>query len=652
MLKLLEALKSAQIISELNYQFACLIEQKQRDLGYSAQQQNLALLLAALVSYHTQQDNTALHLASEAARNPFGLQGRKLERDFAHDILQKIDFSTPADWATILADHIAFSQMPERIAPMLFQHDLLYFYRYWQAEQRIADYFQRAATTALTHDVQTTQTILSALFAPQTETDWQQVAVATAMAKRFCLISGGPGTGKTRTVTLLLAALQLRQQHHRQPLLNIALAAPTGKAAARLKESLSASLAQLPCSDTIKSAIPTDAATLHSLLGMRPLSDTPKYHQHNPLHYDVLVVDEASMIDLALMEKLLNALRPSTQLILLGDKDQLASVEAGAIMGELGQFLALNYSAAHSEYLRQVTGYAINPTAPQVPAICDTLCHLKRSYRFDQHSGIGKLAYAINHQQASSSWQILSDSRAADLTLNAYPPASAFLDNASRLQACVNQITQQAVVLYRDYLTLAKQRQQDPLSVSISEIFAAFHRVRILTALRISPLGAEQLNQSIAEALHKARLVEFKQSRESYLGKPILLTENAAHLHIYSGDIGLMLPDETGALRLYFDTLTPSGYLNLSPSKVPRFEPAYVMTVHKSQGSEFEHTLLVLPLTPAPILSKELLYTAVTRAKQHFTLFGEEKIWKNAVKTQIQRQSGLKQQLLALNKRV
>lgn len=649
MLTLLSHLKSENLISELNYQFAKLINRKQQAYAYSPLQQNLAVLLSALVSFNVMQGHSCIRLNSALALNPFGLKGKTLAQDYTLLILQKIEHISPLEWQSVLADHIAFSSRPDHIAPLLFQHERLYFYRYWQAEHRIARYFQQAVNSAdeFANDDQHS-VILARFFTPQTQIDWQQIAVATALAKPFCLISGGPGTGKTRTVAILLAALQLKQLTLSQPLLKMALVAPTGKAAARLKESITANMAQLDIPHSLKESVPQQASTIHSLIGIRPDCDTPRHHPKNPLHLDLVVVDEASMIDLFVMEKLLNALKPQTRLIMLGDKDQLASVEAGNAMGELGTLTTLGYSQTHSQYLTKATGYPIFSQNQRVPPICDALCHLRHSYRFDEKSGIGQLAAHINAKQAVGSWRILANRDYADLNLQPYPAVTQFSDKRQWQQACVNQVVERAVYYYRDYLALVKQRLTSPTQVSVADIFQAFQKVRFLSALRVGELGVERLNQTIAEALQTAHLVQFKQSRESYLGKPILITENAPQQQIFSGDVGIILPDEQGKPRIYFETTIDGKPLSISPSRVPSYESAYVMTVHKSQGSEFEHTLLIMPLTFSPVLTKELLYTAVTRAKCRFTLFSEEMIWKKAVQADIQRQSGLNAQLLQL----
>ncbi|WGE42498.1 exodeoxyribonuclease V subunit alpha [Actinobacillus equuli] len=641
MLTLLETLKAENHLSELNYQFAKMIAHKQQAYNYNEQQQNLAILLAALLSYHVMQGHTALRLDSNSAQSFLGLEHKKLGRDFHSEILQKIGGISPLEWQDILHEHIAFSHSPMQIAPMLFQHGLLYFYRYWQAEHNIARYLQQAiefpgefANTDL--DKQ----ILSELFPEKTmEIDWQKIAVATALRQRFCVISGGPGTGKTTTVAKLLVALQTRQYHQQKSVLNIALVAPTGKAAARLKESISNSFEKMQ----LTFEIPTYASTIHRLLGVRPNSDMPTYHAKNPLHLDLLVVDEASMIDLSLMEKLMNALKPSTRLIILGDKDQLASVEAGAIMGELGEFVQLGYSSAHCEYLYKVTGYSLSEQSNVLP-ICDTLCHLQKSHRFSEHSGIGQLAALVNQQKENESWRIFTKSQ-TDLVCIKYPSTTQFAEKRQWVQHCVNLVVEKAVEHYQVYLKLVQQRIGNPDKVSVNEIFEAFQKVRFLSALRVSELGSDRLNQSIAEALRKARLLNFTFSRDSYAGKPILITQNSPENNIYSGDIGIILPDEHNQLRVYFDTKVENTHLSLSLSRLPEHEVAYVMTVHKSQGSEFEHTFFIMPLNSAPVITKELIYTAVTRAKQTFTLFSEEKVWKIGVRANVQRQSGLQEQL-------
>ncbi len=646
MLSILEYFKKQSIISELNYQFAKMIDKKQQKYAYSQQVQDLAVFLSALMSYHTMQGNTALDLNSSFAKNPFNLNYKKIDEDIRQLFLQKLANITPLDWQEKLKDHIAFSNNSEKITPMLFQHQMLYFYRYWQSENRIATALKQAVTSEekiANNDIN--QTALNHLFSSHlTENiDWQKIAVATALSKKFTLISGGPGTGKTTTVIKLLLALQLKQAKLGLPALKIELTAPTGKAAARLKESISGNLASQNLPEELKKQIPTNALTLHRLLGINPMSDLPKFNKENPLFLDVLVIDEASMIDLSLMEKVINALKPTAHLIMLGDKDQLASVEAGAIMGELGELISYGYSENHCQYLNQITSYNIYPQNNNVPVICDSLCHLRHSYRFNENSGIGHLSSQINAQQADRSWQIFT--HFDDLNLIEYLPATAFDEKAKWIEHNLKQIIHTTLELYSDYFDLVKKRIADPRSVSIEQIFTSFNKVCLLSALRVSEFGVDKLNERIAQTLLQKGLVHFNHSRENYLGKPIMITENTPQSHIYSGDIGLILPDENQKPRVYFETKIEDKYHSITPNRLPSYETAYVMTVHKSQGSEFEHTVLILPLNYSPILTKELLYTAVTRAKKRFTLFGSQQVWQQATRAKIQRQSGLLKQL-------
>ncbi|AHG72780.1 Exodeoxyribonuclease V, alpha subunit [Mannheimia sp. USDA-ARS-USMARC-1261] len=653
MLNLLFELKKEKIISDLNYQFATFIESKQMQYNYPQQQKDLAVLLAALISYQVGLGHTALRLNSLELSNLFELSTKPQCHHILKAILQKIGKISPLEWQEVLKDHIAFSHLPEKIAPMLFQNGLLYFYRYWQAEHNIAVYLQQAVKFSEKFtNAELNKKIIEQLFErqsnPQQEIDWQKVAVATALEKQFSLISGGPGTGKTTTVVKLLLGLQLKQRELHQPFLQIALAAPTGKAAARMKESIEGKLAEeKQLSPELIKAIPTEAITIHRLLGARPLTDETKYNVKNPLHYDLVVLDEASMIDVSMMEKIVQALKPTACLIMLGDKDQLASVEAGSIMGELASFLAYGYSQSHCDYLKKVTGYEIE--VGNALAIGDSLAHLKHSYRFGEKMWIGELANAVNDQKINYSWEIFAKYQdSGKLENRIYPETKDMADKSNWLEKSVQMVVDKAVELYRAYLTAVQQREENPQAMSVKTIFDKFQKVRFLSALRVSELGVEKLNVAIAEGLRKAGLVRFNHSRDRYIGKPILITENMPTNKIASGDIGIILSDENGETRVYFDSQqSDEQYHSLPLSRIPSYEAAYIMTVHKSQGSEFEHTVLVLPLVISPVLTKELIYTAITRAKDKFTLFGSEKVWKYSVGSKTERQSGLKEQLIS-----
>ncbi|KYK95251.1 exodeoxyribonuclease V subunit alpha [Aggregatibacter actinomycetemcomitans] len=657
MLALLSQLKEKGIINAADYYFAEFIHRKQQPFHYAPPIQNLAVLMAALCNFSYRQGNTCILLNHATEQDLFGLQDYFSERVYLTDIRRKIDYLLIDQWQAALpaAQHIAFTAAPlQQVAPLVLQFGRLYFYRIWQDEFRIADYFKSAVrfqNVFSAEQMAQIAPILNRYFHEEQGIDWQKIAVAMALRQRFCLITGGPGTGKTTTVTKLLLTLQELHQNG----LRIKLVAPTGKAAARLMESIVDAVDRLKQTfstekherEIIESLrIPMNAETIHRLLGVRFFSEETRYHADNPLPVDVLVVDEASMIDLTLMAKLLNALKPETKLILLGDKDQLASVEAGAILGELGRFVnasAPTYSPVMAQYLQATTGISL-AASDSVNPISDSICYLQVSRRFGANPEVGALATAVNSGNAAESWRLLQQYQQHQgkkcgvyLTDFAY-----YLDNKEDIQqrkACVKLVVERAAEEYARYLQLIAQVGQ-PDKEKVRSIFAAFNGIRFLTALRVGEFGAEQLNLAIAEKLRQKRLLQFHQEREWYIGKPIMVMQNDGNVGLYNGDIGIYL----GNGQVWFEQ-GQNSYKTVLASRVPNHETAFVMTVHKSQGSEFPHTFLILPLENSPVLSKELVYTGITRTKDFLTVFALQNVWESAVKNPVQRQSGLGQLL-------
>ena len=632
MLSVLHKLKEQGILSQGDYYFAKLIADKQCHTDYAEPVKNLAILLAALCSWRYTQGNTCSQLDGYLEHNLFGLAYRTTEENYLAEIREKIGYLAVEDWQNALCGHMAFTQDPvNQIAPMAFQFGALYFYRAWQDEYRIAQYIKNTLknnrTLAFSYD-EIRQKLDKYFPEKQEKTDWQKVAVATAIKSPFSIITGGPGTGKTTTVTRLLLVLQELFDCK----LHIKLVAPTGKAASRLEESIKNALGfmqeKMNLSDSLFNAIPQKASTLHSLLGVNAFNDDTRYNSHNPLQLDVLVVDETSMIDLPMMAKLINALKPETRLILLGDQAQLASVEAGAVLGELAQFVNQPYSHEQTAYLQATTGYKVEGSDCSNP-IRDCLCHLTESRRFDKDSGIGKLAEFIQKGKADDSLGVF-EHYPQELHFNALNDES----NA------VNQVVKSAVENYRTFLKMLddlRKQKIDPNAkneqgISYAEaIQAQFNSVRFLTALRNSHLGVENLNKEIALALREEKLLWFRNEQDWYIGKPIMITENDHNVRLYNGDIGLCLANG----KVWF------GNREVLTSRIPAHEPAFMMTIHKSQGSEFEHTVMVLPTEVNPVLSRELVFTGVTRAKKELTVFADEKIWKTAIRQTVRRQSGL-----------
>jgi exodeoxyribonuclease V alpha subunit len=512
-------------------------------------------------------------------------------------------------------------------SPLVLDGPRLYLRRNWQAEQKIrASILARLKTpTVLTP---TLATDLDALFPAKSHSpgqpDWQKVACALALRRRFCLITGGPGTGKTTTVVRLLALMQAQAT---EPL-RIALAAPTGKAAARLGEAIGRAVQQLPAAMQLH--IPTQAQTLHKLLKLRSAvqaSEVPA------LALDLVVVDEASMIDLELMARLLAAVPISAHLILLGDKDQLASVEAGAVMGQLCEgAVAGHYSTETVNWLRSVSAQDVSAWAGEGSALAQQTVMLRHSHRFAASSVIGQWASAVNAGDtqavaelwsATPNWQVERDASVTRLQVQRASVAAL----AALVQTAWQPWSEQ----------LRKIGDQGCSEEQALDLLQALGRFQVLCALREGPWGVQTLNHTIAQALGFV-------SSGWYAGRPVMITRNDYNLNLMNGDVGLCLPTPKG-LRVAFTHTTQDGQIGVRwvlPSRLDAVETVFAMTVHKSQGSEFEHVALVLPERITPVLSRELLYTGITRAKSQLTLVVPQAgVLRQAVKQQVVRSGGL-----------
>lgn len=573
-------------------------------------------------------------------------------------------------WASCL-QHPQLVAEGEGQTPLVFDGQRLYLRRYWQ--------YERSVETAIKQRLQQRnqlQSQLSAEFAdtlqqlfPEKvadETDWQKVACAVAARSGFCVITGGPGTGKTTTVVKLLALLQrLALTDTAAGALRIKLAAPTGKAAARLKESIAGAIDKLPpallAQAGLRESIPTEVITLHRLLGSRPHSRQFKHDARNLLSMDVLVVDEASMVDLEMMAAVLAALPDAARLILLGDKDQLASVEAGSVLGQLCSRAEGGYfDDATAAWLQTASGETITNslTDPDGQALDQQVVMLRKSYRFKTDSGIDQLARAINAGDPAAIDQVWKQRDA-----NLYSDV-----NAIRIDQLEHEQFRQLVIGpaaidtkipqgYRHYLTLVKNDRPD-LNAEPSAfdrwalaVLEAYSQFQVLSPLRAGVYGVEGLNQRITDILQHAGLIQAQNLW--YAGRPVLVTQNDYRLGLMNGDIGIALPyplkdRQSGrsnwGLRVAFAKIDGSKGIHwVLPSRLQAVETVFALTVHKSQGSEFSHCALILPPKPSPVLTRELVYTGITRAKHWFTLvnIGQEDMLKKATERQVMRSGRL-----------
>ncbi|MBS0341435.1 MAG: exodeoxyribonuclease V subunit alpha [Proteobacteria bacterium] len=606
---------------------------------------------------------------------------------------------SPAQWIAALDAQASLVGHGPGATPLVRVAHRLYLRRYWQYEQSVRSEVARRVdtpTSAARPELQAAMAAtLDVLFPPRASggdgTDWQKVACALAARQAFSIVTGGPGTGKTTTVVRLLALLQQLALSSSSGTadaapLRIGLAAPTGKAAARLGESIDGAVASLPFEQlggggALRAAIPTTVSTVHRLLGSRPDTRHFRHDARNPLPLDVLVLDEASMLDLEMMSCVLAALRPQARLILLGDKDQLASVEAGAVLGDLCQRAdAGHYHGQTVQWLQAVTGQTVDASLRDDAgrALDQAVVKLRRSYRFGADSGIGLLAEAVNAGDDDKLKRLLAGGH-ADLSTTLQRPGQASLDDAALRRLVVDGAPDAFAgrgqgrkengrevpppVGYGHYLRLMRARQpeagaaQEACDAWAREVLHALGQFQLLCALRAGPQGVEGLNPRIAALLREQGLIEAEQGGW-YPGRPVLVTRNDYALGLMNGDVGVALSVQHGTpadaaaraqhapqqrrLRVAFPaTGQPGGIRWVLPSRLRSVDTVFAMTVHKSQGSEFSHAALLLPQQMSPVLTRELVYTGITRARHWFSLAASPQMVLAAAARRVERVGGL-----------
>jgi len=537
----------------------------------------------------------------------------------------------------------------DRHQPLVLENGRLYLRRFWRDERSIARLIGERTQTRRVVDTQHAKVLLDKLFPrvkDDPEADWQKIACAIAARSNVAIITGGPGTGKTYTVARLLALLYALSEQPQQ--LRFALAAPSGKAAVRLKESIDRALVGLGKHAGVDIDVAGLAAglpasrTLHSLLGADPSTRAVRHDVNNPLDVDVLIVDEASMVHLEMMADVLEALPSNAMLVLLGDKDQLSSVEAGAVLGDLCDGAqAGNYDPDTAEYVFQTCGERLPASMVSGGSpLAQCTVMLRKSRRYG--GAIGQLALAVNANRVARAQDILSQTGDDALAWRDRARQSDLLDLAVRGRAG-------AEGGYARYLALVAAGPQDDGELAhhqwVETVLHAFDQFRILCAVRQGEWGVEGVNQAIEQRLIQERLIT--RGGEWYVGRPVMVTQNDHAMGVFNGDVGVTLPDASPRrrLRVYFQG--GGGISSVLPTRLPHIETAYAMTVHKVQGSEFAHTVLALPHKPSAVVVRELIYTGITRASERFTLCTPNAaVLNDGMYAQTKRVSGLREFIL------
>ncbi|PKL16469.1 MAG: exodeoxyribonuclease V subunit alpha [Spirochaetae bacterium HGW-Spirochaetae-5] len=554
------------------------------------------------------------------------IEGKPLSYFFGDDedgLNNEIIIPGKSEMIAVLEKSRAVGHDGDYLPLILDQYHKLYFHKYYTFENQLSSYVKDLAERkTLPERISDVKDTFSKLF-PQSadETDWQGVAAYSALSGGITVISGGPGTGKTSTVVKILALIAESGIKTGRDVL-ISLAAPTGKAAARLRESVNSAIENLPSGDDVKKLIPSETYTIHRLLGSIRNSHEFRHNRDNHLPHDVVVVDECSMGDMALMCRLVQAVKPGAQLILLGDKDQLSSVEGGAVFGDLCGSDEGVYTENFAMKGRELFGITFpEPDIKNSHAskMNDSLIVLKKSYRFSGRSGIGILADLIKKGDASAALDILGD--------ETYPDVK-FADGSPSEK--IEDIYRTSALSILDGLDCTTEKK-------IAELIGKYS---ILTAIRRGPLGAEGMNSMAENVLFKMGVIS--PGEKFYHGRPVMISRNDYSLSLFNGDIGIttnadsvevVFPGNDGEPRV------------VHPSRLPEHETAFAMTIHKSQGSEFDNVLVVMPDKWNMVMTRELLYTAVTRARNGVVIAAGADIIREMIVTPTRRMSGLKQKL-------
>ena len=608
----LYSLMTSGVLPPLSYYFSRFVSKK-----LNVDENSLLAQTAALISSRNVQGDICVDLKVYANKPMFDVRGDvEFISPYAPDLTKWIDELKQYSWIG----------QPGSVNPFVMDGHYLYLGKYWHYEQQVLNALSARLNLIDNVDYGVLKEGLNRLFGDNTTdtVDWQKLAAAIAVTRQFTVISGGPGTGKTTTVTKVLTLL-LEQNNH----MSIALVAPTGKAAARLSDSIRSLKNKINTSAEIQSRIPDEAMTIHRLLGSTRSGEF-RHNSDNPLVIDCIVIDEASMIDLPLMAHLLESLPQQTRIILLGDRDQLASVEAGNVLGDItGHGQVINYRQEQADLLVSLdvvktTDLIIDESNVKIN---NAIAELKHSYRFDDNSGIGQLSAYVNAGEGKAAHELFNNRTFSDIH---------WLDTQvteSGYRHLNEKCIEWAIERYLKYF------EQDDIESALT----VFDQYRVLATSHHGAYGVNFINDAISERLFQQGVIHIS-GVEDYPGKPIMVTRNDYEIGLYNGDTGLLWLDEHKHLCAYFRQNNQT-VRRIPLRQLPAYVTAYALTVHKSQGSEFDEVMLILPDEVNPVLSRELIYTGITRAKKLLTVQGNSSVFVRSCGKTVERSSGLARKL-------
>ena len=596
---------------------------------------HVARRLAAMAGEHEEPVLLAVALAVRAPRlGHVHVDLARIRETAAVDADEPVDLESlawpdPVSWVRQVSGSglvLAGEQGAGPVAPLRLVGTWLYLDRYWAEEVQVASALRAMREShAQGLDLGALAEGISRLFGGETG-GRQSLAAAAAVLQRFAVVAGGPGTGKTTTVARIVALLgeQARAAGGTMPL--IALAAPTGKAAARLQEAVNAESGRLDVDDEIRDQLSAlHATTLHRLLGWRPGSGSRFRHNRNQrLPHDVVIVDETSMVSLSLMARLIEALRADARLVLVGDPGQLASIEAGAVLGDIvgPAAEAPQFGVEAARRLTRVTGSEVPDIGSTGPGIGDGIVVLERVHRFG--GAIAELATAIRLGDDDRVLALLRDS----------PAGVQWIETDVADEAGLAPVREGALAGARAVIEAAR-------AGSAPEALTALRGFRILCAHRRGRYGVSTWTARM-ESWLEAELEDFAADDRWYVGRPLLVTQNDYELGLNNGDTGVVVRSDARVVAAFE---RGAGVVQFSPTRLSAVDTVYAMTIHKSQGSQFDAAAVLLPEPGSRLLTRELLYTAATRARRRLILAGTEEAVRAAVRRPVARASGLRRRL-------